>query len=111
MIAIGDKVVCVDDTEYTPVERRRLLRHPGGKVSLGTVYTVAFLFVTPRGNLKVGIVGLPVIRILTGEDIGWRSKRFRKLGDYRAERELAYYRSLPRELTTTEEEEEEERHR
>lgn len=90
MIEIGDKVVCVDDRRYA---NHDTISHPNGRVVAGVVYSVAALLLTRKGNLKIAIVGFPVI--MDGREQGWRSMRFCKFEDYKREQELEYYRSEP----------------
>lgn len=96
MIAVGDKVVCINDIPTGPYP---LNHHPDGWPEQNTVYVVCGFFVSRKG-LRILIVGKRCLGYQTGRDLGWFSWRFRKLEDYRNEQELAYYRDEPMPLRT-----------
>jgi hypothetical protein len=64
----GEQVLCVDDTHPNPV-----CSFPNGYVVRGHVYTV--IGISPSGGVQ--IAGLPVFNLISGNEVGWKAKRFR----------------------------------
>ena len=89
MIAINDKVVCINDrwntTDY-------VLVNPPKK---DCVYCVESLRVSQSGKLGLYIVGSKSYGkgADANIDMGWNAKAFRKLEDVKMENELNYYKS------------------
>ena len=78
MFEVSDKVVCVDD--QPPI-------HPVGyKLKKGTVYVVESIDSVPdgRGDFGLFLTGVPNFR-MGNRLIPWRSTRFRKLSEIKAE--------------------------
>ena len=76
MIAIGDKVVCVDNTN--PSSHNVF---PKGELKRGEVYIVAGFTLFGDYDLGLKIVGKPSISALYGQECGWNINRFRKHED------------------------------
>lgn len=96
MIGVGDKVVCVDDSEVRDGEDH-LWTYPNGRVVKDQVYVIDSFILCNReeeGNVGCRIVGKPCFHRYWKDDCGYRLARFRKLSDHRNEQELEYRRKL-----------------
>ena len=69
MFKPSDQVVCVDDTNPNPNST-----YPSGCVVAGTAYTV--IGIADEGGLI--IQGKPVIGRISGQEAGWKRRRFRR---------------------------------
>lgn len=80
---INDKVVCVDDSPLQNPEKKSI---PLGHVMKGTVYVVNGAIPNDADPFfSVMLVGLPVIWLPTGTEIGWDPRRFRELEEVQQE--------------------------
>ncbi len=85
---ISDKVVCIDDT---PGVRPYQYHYPNGFVKKGQVYCVESVLeyrFTEGVLLSLFIVGCPRFWKVTGANIPWAARRFRKLEDIKEENRL-----------------------
>lgn len=91
MIAVNDKVVCIDDV----FESGEDWVTPNGNVVQNQTYVVEKLRLNNDGALGLHIVGFPVIWKFDGDEVGWKAWRFRKLEHVRMENELKRLRGVP----------------
>lgn len=94
MIAIGDKVVCIND-QLNPASLK-FFDYPNGFTKKGQIYVVEALeiynFLDIGPTLSFHLIGLPCFFIPTNIKCPWMGHSFRKLEDVKMENELKYYK-------------------
>lgn len=86
---VNDKVICIEDCVGVQLGTGYAMGNPKGIPRKGELFTVSGInyFGDPDGLI---LVGCPALGI-SGDDVGWNERKFRKLEELQQESKERYY--------------------